>query len=95
MPAHVWIAVLAVVLIVADSAALVWLARRRTPPTREAKLRAARKAARWMRRGAPRHHRDTFERGEPARDRFGGPLLENSAYGDAAGSGGGGGGGAD
>ncbi|MCW3817765.1 hypothetical protein ONA91_25270 [Micromonospora sp. DR5-3] len=59
--------------------------RNRRELTREEKLAAARKAARQLHRSGPRPHRDTFERGAPPGDRYSGAILENSAYGDAAG----------
>ncbi|MEU4480180.1 hypothetical protein AB0F68_19290 [Micromonospora sp. NPDC023966] len=97
MAVVMWVVPAVVGVGVAVTAGWRWRARTRREPTRADQLAAARKAARELRRAGPRRHRDTFERGAAPGDRHSAAILENSAYGDAAGhhdSGSGGGDGA-
>ncbi|MCI4061498.1 hypothetical protein MRQ36_02470 [Micromonospora sp. R77] len=92
MSTGIWLIVTlaALVLAAATTAGVVARSRRRRRPvTRAERLAAAAKAARQLRRSAPRPHRDTFERGADPTDRYSAAILENSTYGDAAGHGGG------
>ncbi|SBT47066.1 hypothetical protein [Micromonospora narathiwatensis] len=88
MSAPAWAVVTALTGVLLATAGWQWhvRARRARTRTRAEHLAAARKATRQLKRSGPRPHRDTFERGA---------VLENSAYGDAAGHGGGHHGGSD
>jgi len=97
MSAPAWAVVTALTGVLLATAGWRWQvrARRARSRTRAEHLAAARKATRQLRRSGPRPHRDTFERGAAPVDRYSGAVLENSAYGDAAGHGGGHHGGSD
>lgn len=74
--------------VVLVAALLLWRRGRRTrAATAARRLAAARRATRSLRRESStrRPDRGHFEDGDRPYDRYGGPILENSAYGDAAG----------
>ncbi|MBM0239794.1 hypothetical protein JNW88_26560 [Micromonospora sp. ATA32] len=76
MATLVWLLVALGCVAVAAAAGWRWRARARPEPSREQRLAAAAKAARGIRRSAPRPHRDTFERGDDPTDRYSDAFLE-------------------
>lgn len=87
MSKYGWIVAVAVVVTVLVVTSTLWIKRVRSSRqlTTAEKLAAAQRAGQWIRRSHPREDRDTFNRGRDPIDRFSAGLLENSAYGDAAG----------